>query len=186
MKQLKLNRLAATFAVLISASTYAANIEQLNVNVTGSKGQYTSVTDAILVGDYNRYITRWRDIDHYADMGVPNIVESKDLGGGLSWVHMSVFLKKTMYYTQSRVQLGPQISTLHFSLVPKRGSYPEKHEYQTLTGDTTIKVISGSGENTKFSVHTVNHVVFKPGAFTLGAQSLIAKIARGSVKAFAK
>jgi len=178
--------IAIIAALLISSTVFAAKIESLKVSVSGGNGSYSSSTSAILVGDYNRYVDRMLNLNNFRGMGVPHFRDSKRLGKSIGWIHMRVFFTDSKYYTRSTTTRGPKMTKVVFRLAPKSGPYPEKHNYASLNGTTTVQVLSGSGENTKFKVTASSRFTLKPGAPEIGIKGIMKKIAAGSVKAFSK
>ncbi len=176
----------AIFLLLFSSSVFASQIQSLAVGVSGSNGSYTSQANAIIVGDYKRFVARELDVDNYASMGVPYVVQAKRIKPGVAWIHMHIIFKDYSYYTKSVTKQGPKQTTISYTLATKSGPHPEKHDYKALHGSTIIKVISGTGANTKFSVSSTTSVTLKPSAGKFGVQSVMATVARGMIKAFAK
>lgn len=155
-----------TLIILLFAihSIAAAKILSKKTSVFENDGMYTTRMVAVVYGDYDRFVDRMSDVHNYIDMGVPYLVAvrviSKSPKRWVVWTHMYSFPMRAKYYTHVNIQRGSKKTKAYFKLLSTRGRYEVDHDYEHLSGYTTVHKIPN--QKNKYRVNTVTNVKFKP------------------------
>lgn len=144
-----------------------AKIISKSMTLSEAKGEYTLTLNVVLQGDYTRFIERLMDVEKYPAMEVPNVVEAHKISENphkrIVWMHMSSFPIQAKYYMLFNYAQGKKSTVVNFDLIPKSGSYEEKHDFEKLSGHMLIKVNSGTAQKGMYSFQSTTRLRFKPG-----------------------
>ncbi|MDQ2994447.1 MAG: hypothetical protein M3R00_05820 [Pseudomonadota bacterium] len=177
---------------LISGGSFGkSEIITKNITVTESNIEYTITSDVTLKGDYQRFVRRMMDTENYVAMEVPYIVEthkvSEEPNKRILWLKIASFPMKAEYYLQFDYDVTPKRTDVDFRLIPKSGTFPEKHDYEILKGHMVVKVVSGKPQNATYNIKSVTVLKFKREVLDI-PEVTIAKLkfqAEGGLRAFA-
>lgn len=177
--------------MFMATSVMAAKILSKSISVSENNDVFTTRVNAVLQGDYNRYVDRMLDLRNFPKMGVPFIQEARIVRGGpanrVAWTHIYTWPVRSKFYTRTKTNRGAKKTTISYNLIPKSGPYPSDHTNLILRGNTTVQVISGKGKNTRFKVTSRSLTKLKPGTISVDfiMKRKLREQADGSIRAFA-
>jgi hypothetical protein len=145
-----------------------AKLISKTISVSEENDVYTITSTVNLQGDYTRFIKRLMDVENYAAMKVPFVKESHlvsdDTHQRIVWIYLSSFPIQAKYYMRFDYSISEKKTEVDFHLIPKKGRYEEKHDFDKINGHMTIKVISGSPKNGQFSMKSTTQLKLKESA----------------------
>jgi len=145
-----------------------AKIISKTISVSEENDTYTIISTANLQGNYSRFIKRLTDVENYEAMNVPFVKEShvvsEDTHQRIVWMYLSSFPIQAKYYMRFDYSISEKMTEVDFRLIPKKGRYEEKHDFDKINGHMTIKVTSGTPQNGQFSINSTTQLKLKEGA----------------------